>query len=122
MAKKKKGPAQKDPEPPKAEAPGKEPTMTQQLIETPPQNGAAQPVESPEFIAGIKAKAADIARECGLREPFLLTGPDRVNYPVRGHGYVVVVKEQSGKQRMGSARFNAEGEHRYWSLDGIVTG
>jgi len=92
------------------------------LIPPPPQNGQAKAEESPAFLAAVKARAAEVARECGLKEPFLLTGPDRVDYPERGHGYIVVVKEETGRQRMGSARFDAEGQHRYWSLDGIVTG
>ena len=93
------------------------------LVAPPPQNGQAKaPEETPAFLAMVKARAVDVAKECGLREPFLLGGPDRVDYPVRGHGYVVTVKEQAGKQRMGTARFNSEGEHRYWSQDTLITG
>lgn len=93
------------------------------LVAPPPQNGQAKAAEDPpELLAMIKARAVEVAKECGLREPFLLGGPDRVDYPQRGHGYIVTVKEQTGKGRMGSARFNSEGEHRYWSQDSLITG
>jgi len=90
------------------------------LVAPPPQNGQTQ--DTPEFLATIKARAVEVAKECGLREPFLLGGPDRIDYPQHGHGYIVTVKEQAGKGRMGSARFNSEGEHRYWSQDSLITG
>ena len=89
----------------------------------PPLNGQQAHVEeSPALMATIKARAVEVAKECGLKEPFLLGGPDRVDYPVRGHGYVVTVKEETGRGRMGTARFNSEGEHRYWSQDTLITG
>ena len=68
-------------------------------------------IESPAFLQKI-----------GLKPPFTVNGPDRVSYPKAGHGYVLTVQEDAGKQRLGSARFNSKGDPTYWSLDGIVTG
>lgn len=66
--------------------------------------------------------AIEWAKECGLKSPFTVGGPERVNYPRYGHGYVVTIREDTGKQRQGSARFTSDGAQSYWCLDGIVTG
>ena len=79
-------------------------------------------IESPAFLEKIRASATLWAKECGLKPPFIVSGPERVDYPKKGHGYVVTIKEETGRQRLGSARFNSNGAPTYWSLDGIVTG
>ena len=86
----------------------------------PSDNGHSK--ETPEFLSGILNNAGAWAEECGLKKPFDLSGPDRVNYPRHGHGYVVTVKEQSGKQRAASARYTSEGVRGYWSVDTLITG
>ena len=86
----------------------------------PARNPAA--VESKEFMEKIRADAIRWARECGLSPPFTVSGPERVDYPREGHGYVVTLEEREGRERLGSARFNSTGATTYWSLDGIVTG
>jgi hypothetical protein len=79
-------------------------------------------VDSPEFLETIRVKATQWAQECGLRPPFTVGGPERVNYPKQGHGYVVTLRENEGKERLGSARFSSSGAPTYWSVDGIATG
>jgi hypothetical protein len=97
-------------------------------ISTPPAAPAPLPtsdptkIESPAFLEKIRADATLWAKECGLKPPFIVNGPERMNYPKMGHGYVVTIKEETGKERLGSARFNSNGAPTYWSLDGIVTG
>jgi hypothetical protein len=82
----------------------------------------AEEVESPEFLEKIRADAIRWAKDCGLSPPFTVGGPERVSYPRSGYGYVVTLKEEKGKERLGSARFNSSGAPTYWSVDGIVTG
>lgn len=84
--------------------------------------GAKAKIESPVFLEKIRVDAIEWASECGLKPPFMVNGPDRVNYPRYGHGYVLTIKEETGRERLGSARFNSDGARTYWSLDGIVTG
>lgn len=89
-----------------------------------PQDGVATAVPeppSPSMDALLKA-AITWAQECGLNGPFNVTGPERVDYPRHGHGYAVTVKEQTGKGRMGTARFTAEGKTSYWSMDTFTSG
>jgi len=87
----------------------------------PPSNEPAK-IESPTFLAKIRVDAIEWARECGLKPPFTVNGPERVGYPKEGHGFIVTINEETGKRRLGSARFNSKGDPTYWSLDGIVTG
>jgi hypothetical protein len=79
-------------------------------------------IESPAFLEKVRSDAIEGAKECGLRPPFLVDGPERMNDPRDGHGDVLTIKEEAGKQRLGPARFNSDGARTYWSLDGIVTG
>jgi len=78
--------------------------------------------DSPEFLRQIQEDGIRWAGECGLHPPFGVNGPERVEYPRAGHGYVVTIQEEEGKRRLGTARFNARGEPTYWSLDGILSG
>ena len=78
--------------------------------------------EKPVSLDWLRDEGKKWAEECGLRPPFMLTGPDRVDYPRYGYGYSMTVKEETGKGRLGTARFNQFGERSYWSIDGIVTG
>lgn len=96
------------------------PTSPGALALPPPKERAR--IETPAFLEKICADAIEWAKECGLKPPFRVNGPDRVEYQREGHGYVVTIKEETGKQRLGSARFNSNGTPTYWSLDGIVTG
>jgi hypothetical protein len=67
----------------------------------------------------LRATAIQWATECGLRPPFTVNGPEKVDYPQYGHGYVVHITEQRpGKSRMGTARLTSEGNPAFWSLDG----
>lgn len=82
-------------------------------------------VSSPEIQISLEALREDgkkWAEECGLKPPFNVQGPDRIDYPQRGYGYQMTVREAGGKQRLGSARFTSAGVRSYWSIDGIVTG
>lgn len=90
-------------------------------VEAPPSNVVTAP-EIPVSLDAIRDDAVAWAVECGFKGDFMVNGPDRVDYPQSGYGYVVVIKEQTGKQRMGSARFTSAGVRSYWSIDGIVTG
>jgi len=98
------------------------------LVPTPPATPAPPPhnypakIESQAFLDRIRVDAIEWAKECGLKPPFTVNGPEQVDYRKEGHGYVVTIKEETGKQRLGSARFNSNGAATYWSLDGIVTG
>lgn len=87
----------------------------------PPPNDPAQ-IEWPAFLDKIRVEAIEWAKGCGLKPPFTVNGPERVDYRKEGHGYVVTIEEETGKQRLGSARFNSNGTPTYWCLDGIVTG
>lgn len=78
--------------------------------------------EKPVSLEWLREEGKKWAEECGLRPPFMVTGPDRVDYPRYGYGYAMTVKEETGKGRLGTARFDQFGERSYWSIDGIVTG
>lgn len=58
----------------------------------------------------------------GLKGPFRLDGPDRQDFPKRGYGYVVQVREQGGKQRMVTLRYTNDGKRSFWQMDGMITG
>jgi len=88
----------------------------------PPLPGDPAKGDSMAFLDKIRADAILWAQECGLKPPFTVNGPERVAFPKEGHGYVVTIKEETGKQRLGSARFNSNGAPSYWSLDGIEAG
>jgi hypothetical protein len=98
------------------------PTPTPPAVLAPPPPNDQAKFESPAFLEKVRRDATLWAQECGLKPPFTVNGPERVNFSKGGHGYEVTIKEDSGKQRQGSARFNSKGASTYWSLDGIVTG
>src|SRR6266852_2725735 len=97
------------------------PAIPRAALEPPPPGDQAK-IASPAFLEKVRVDAIEWAKECGLKPPFAVDGPERVNYPRQGHGYVVTIREDTGKRRQGSARFTSEGAPSYWSLDGIVTG
>lgn len=66
----------------------------------------------------IRDRAISWARENGLQGEIDVQGPERVNYPVRGHGYVVTLRERDGKQRLATARFDHAGTPSFWTMDG----
>lgn len=91
--------------------------------EPPPAPPKVEPV--PEVIVSLDAVREDgikWAMECGLKPPFLVSGPEREDFPKHGHGYTMTISEQQGKGRLGSARYTHQGKRSYWSIDGIVTG
>lgn len=83
---------------------------------------AAAPSVPPPDPGSLLRDAAEWATECGFKSPFTLTGPEETLFPRHGHGYVVTVHETSGRNRMGTARFNAEGRRAMWTMDGAYTG
>lgn len=91
------------------------------VLSLPPPTDQAKS-NSSAFLETVRVDAIQWAKECGLAPPFTVNGPERVTFSREGHGYVVTIREDTGKQRQGSARFNSKGEPTYWSLDGIVTG
>ena len=88
----------------------------------PPSSNDPAKIDSPAFLEKVRLAAIEWAKECGLKPPFTVNGPERVNYPREGHGYVVSIREDTGKQRLATARFTSAGAPSYWSLDGLVTG
>lgn len=88
------------------------------VLPVPPGGYRASTPDPP--VAALKAEAESMARECGLKGDLLLVGPERVEYPQHGHGYVVVVREKNGHQRSGTVRLTAEGKKSYWTMDGNV--
>ncbi len=91
------------------------------VVPLPPPNGQSK-TDPPEFLARIRRDVIEWAKECGLKPPFNVSGPDRVEYPRQGHGYAATIQEETGKCRMGSARYTSAGDRSYWTIDGIVTG
>lgn len=83
---------------------------------TPGAGEAAAPGEPPLEV--IRARALSWAQENGLQGEVDAQGPERVNYPIHGHGYVVTLRERNGKQRLATARFDAAGNPSFWSMDG----
>ena len=84
-------------------------------------NGHAAPAEpeiAPPDPKALTADAISWAKECGLRDEVHADAPTRIDYPQRGHGYVVVVHERAGRGQMGVARFTADGRRGMWTLDG----
>lgn len=75
---------------------------------------------SAELLTEILKSATDWAKECGLREPFNLSGPTKIDYPQRGYGFNVVIQEAGDAKRLGTARFTAEGKRSLWTRDGTV--
>lgn len=69
-------------------------------------------------LAQIRETAIAWARENGLTGELDVTGPELVKYPKQGHGYVVILRERSGGQRMATARMAADGKPNYWTMDG----
>ena len=73
---------------------------------TPPPPSDQAKIASPAFLEKVRVDAIEWAKECGLKPPFTVDGPERVNYSRYGHGYVVTIREDTGKRRLGSARFS----------------
>jgi len=67
---------------------------------------------------GIEARALSYALECGLKGELVMDTPTCVRYPIRGHGWVVLVREKDGKCRMGTVKFNETGTPMSWAMDG----
>lgn len=83
--------------------------------------GEKEPTYEPEPpMSLVRTRAVEWAIECGFNKDLDVSGPDRVNYPREGHGYVVVLHERNGKQRMATARFDSRGNRSYWTIDGHV--
>lgn len=85
------------------------------------------PVKEPEYLPvismdWIKGDAEKWAKDCGLKDPLQVEGPNKEIFKSNGCGYVFIVQEKTGKNRMATARYNAKGQRSYWSMDGIVTG
>lgn len=81
--------------------------------------GAGTPFGPDDPPSGtIRDKAIAWAIENGLQGEIDAQGPERVNYPVRGHGYVVTLRERNGKQRLATARFDQAGNPSFWTMDG----
>ena len=104
-----------------ADAPAPAVQASATVLVPPHVNGQAK-TDPPELLARIRQDVVEWAKECGLRPPFNVSGPDRVNYPRQGHGYAATIKEETGKARMGSARYTSTGDRSYWTIDGLVTG
>lgn len=89
------------------------------MVDIPP--GAGSPFGPEDPAPGIiRDKALAWAHENGLQGDLDAQGPERVNYPVRGHGYVVTLRERNGKQRLATARFDSEGKPSFWTMDGRI--
>lgn len=93
------------------------------LVQEPP----PLPPPAPEFLATLKEDAIRWASECGLRPPFQVSGPDRVLYPEKGHGYIVTMNEigrpkPEARCRIGTARYTSEGRRGMWTIDGTPSG
>lgn len=83
------------------------------------------PMKAEPSLDEIRTRAVQWAKECGLKPPFCVSGPERVDYPQRGHGYAVQIREErpdmdNAKCRLGTARFTADGEPAMWTIDGIT--
>ncbi len=79
-------------------------------------------IEDQATLAKIKEDAGKWAVECGLNSDLHMTGPSIEKYPKSGYGYVVNVKERSGKGRMGTARYDKKAVRSFWTIDGMITG
>lgn len=70
----------------------------------------------------LRIKAAEwAAREHGLRAPFEVSEPERVEFP-GGYAFTVTVRETephpgTGKRRAGTAQFDRTGRPVMWNLD-----
>lgn len=88
--------------------------------------GSVEPLNGEAHLSEAILKSAEVwAIECGLRGPFDLAGPDKVDYPQHGYGFVVLVSELNpykpgARVRMGTARFTDQGERAMWTIDGSV--
>jgi hypothetical protein len=87
----------------------------------PGQAAVAAHVEPPELpqekINALMLKAAEWAYDCGFIGKLAVDEPVKMKYPLWGHGWSVLVREETGKGRRGTCRFNAAGERSYWSID-----
>lgn len=70
--------------------------------------------------AALVVMATNWARECGFSGDLIASEPEEVSYPGKSHGFVVKVRENSGKQRSGTAWFNMYGDPSMWTVDGKV--
>lgn len=83
-----------------------------------PANGNGHGPEPPPPDPGaLMADAIAWALESGFRGSIHADDPTRVDFPQRGHGYVIALREQTGQGQMATARFTAEGRRAMWTLD-----
>lgn len=86
---------------------------------------AVIPIEETSPVISMDWIQKDVmswAKDCGMKDPLYCEGPTKENFPQRGYGFVFIVQEKVGKQKMATARYDARGRRSYWSMDGIVTG
>jgi hypothetical protein len=70
-------------------------------------------------FALTELRARAWAKECGFQEPITIGQPEVIAYPKEGFGiHVHVDGTLSGKPAMATARFSAEGDPRYWTVEG----
>lgn len=68
----------------------------------------------------VMERAEKWAAESGFVAPVEVSVPEVEKYPKRGHGYVVQVREKTGRERKATAHFTAGGDPSLWTLDGRV--
>jgi len=82
----------------------------------------ATPPAPPEPIPEtLMEDAVRWAIDSKLASPLDVSRPERIDYPVSGHGYSIVIREQEGKQRLATAKFNADGSRALWTMDNAGT-
>lgn len=113
-----------DPKPKKTRKPRKRKEKTMiKALEVPASLAKTPLLEIPPIPPGVLERDAELwAKECGLKDQVRVNPAVREDYPRHGFGYTLMIQEQAGKRRMGTARYNSKGERSYWSVDGIVTG
>lgn len=70
----------------------------------------------------LTADADAWCRECGFSGQFRIEGPNVEKFPRFGYGYVVMVRELEGKQRLATAKYTNDNKRAFWQLDGLITG
>lgn len=68
----------------------------------------------------LRKDAGALAEECGLKRPFVVGAVERVDFPGHGHGYSVHVRESEGFERLGMARYAADGSRTMWTIEGCM--
>lgn len=94
------------------------------MPETPvPTPEAGQTAPSPPAVPqepvseALMEDAVRWASDCKLAPPVEVSKPERIDYPVSGHGYSVAIREKGGKSRLATAQFNADGSRSLWTMD-----